>query len=187
MSKKLYCVCFALAGFLAAGLPARAQSTTVIGVFDFQRSVEESVEGKKVLAQIKQKEQAITSELGSMDRQIQSLEGRLGAQKAALSFEAQQQLSLDLERLRTQRARREEDLAKDYRQLQFTLVSGLQKEVVPILQTVAKEKGFNLVLEKSSGGVLYFAQVVDITPEVIRRFDLAKAAKVPEAKPTRDA
>jgi Skp family chaperone for outer membrane proteins len=66
-------------------------------------------------------------------------------------------------------------------------VRGLQKEVVPILQTVAKEKGFNLVLEKSSGGVLYFAEVVDITAEVIRRFDQAKAAKVPGAKPTRDA
>jgi Skp family chaperone for outer membrane proteins len=77
MPKKLYPVCFVLLGLLAAFTPVRAQSATVIGVFDFQRSVEESVAGKQVPAQIKQKEQAITSELGTMDRQIQSIETRL--------------------------------------------------------------------------------------------------------------
>ncbi len=186
MSKKLYFSIIFLPALLASVLPGRAQSnaqsTGVIAVFDFQRSVEESIEGKRVVAQMKQKEQAITSELGTLDRQILSLETRLNTQKTALSFEAQQQLSIDLDRLRTQRVRKEEDLAKEYRQLQFTLVGGLQKEVVPILQTLAKEKGFSLVLEKSSGGVLYFAEVLDITAEVVRRFDQAKTAKASEPK-----
>jgi len=41
-----------------------------------------------------------------------------------------------------------------------------------------KEKGFSLVLEKASGGVFYFDQTLDITEEVINRYDELKKTKL---------
>lgn len=156
---------------LAMGRPVSSQQSLAVGVFDFQRTLEGSAEGKRSIAQIQMKEQTIVRELGALDQQIQALEGKQKTQKPVLSFEAQQLLSLDLDNLRIKRRRVEEDGAKEYQQLQFTLVGKLKHGVLPVVASVAREKGFSLILEVGSSGVAYFDQALDITAEVIKRHD----------------
>jgi Skp family chaperone for outer membrane proteins len=88
-----------------------------------------------------------------------------------LSLEAQQQMAFDLEQLRTQKKRAEEDYTKEYRQMEFTLVTKIRNDVFPIIETVAKEKNFRLVLDLSVTGAAYVDPVIDITDEVIQRYD----------------
>lgn len=162
-----------LAGFVSMGF---AQEAFHVGVIDSAKVMQTSVEGKKVMFTLKQKEQQISNELANIDNQARELELKLSSQKLVLSIEARQQMVYDLEQLRTKKERAEEDFTKEYRQLEFSLVSKIRNEVFPIIETVAKEKNFRLVLDLSVTGAAYVDPVIDITDEVIQRYDEAKSS-----------
>ena len=154
-----------------------AQKSFRVAVISSEKVLQNSEEGKKAVAQLLEKEQKINNELASINKRVGSLESKLQTQKLILSFEARQQLALDLDRLRTKRKRVKEDSTKNYQQLQFRLFSKIWNEVLPIIGTVAKEKEFSLVLDITSRGVVYFDPAFDITNEVIKRYNASKATK----------
>ena len=157
-----------LAGFVSMGL---AQETFDVGVINSAKVMQTSAEGKKAMFTLKQKEQQISDELTKIDNQAKELEIKLSSQKLVLSIESQQQITYDLEQLRTKKKRAEEDYTKEYKQLEFSLVTKIRNEVFPIIESVAKEKNFRLVLDLSVTGVAYVDPVIDITDEVIQRYD----------------
>ena len=157
-----------LAGFVSMGL---AQETFEIGVINSAKVMQTSAEGKKAMFTLKQKEQQINDELTKIDNETKELELKLNSQKLVLSLESQQQMAYDLEQLRTKKIRAEEDYTKEYNQLEFSLVTNIRSAVFPIIESVAKEKKFRLVLDLSVTGVAYVDPVIDITDEVIQRYD----------------
>lgn len=160
---------FAIAGF--------TQQSPKIAAVDLQKTLEQSSEGKSVVSQLRQKEQAILGELEKLDKQILSLETRLNTQRLALSDEAQQKLAFELESARIQRKRTEEDSTKEFQRLQFTLVSRLRTEVYSVIQSYAREQQISLVFDLSApAGVVYCEPGLDITSEIIRRYDAAKTS-----------
>lgn len=155
--------------------PVYAQQLPKVAAVDLQRAFEQSAEGKNVLTQLKQKEQSIMSELDKFDKQILSLETRIKAQSLTLTYEAQQKLALELDSMRTQRKRVEEDSAKDFQRLQFTLVSRLRNEVLSVIQGYAREQQISLVFDLSAPSALVFCEpALDITSEIIKRYDATK-------------
>lgn len=162
-----------LAGIVSMGF---SQEIFEIGVIDSAKVMQTSAEGKKAIFTLKQKDQQIADELAKIDNRAKELETKLSTQKLVLSLESQQQISYNLEQLRTKRKRAEEDYTKEYRQLEFSLVTKIRNEVFPIIETVAKEKNFRLVLDLSVTGAAYVDPVIDITDEVIQRYDEAKSS-----------
>jgi len=150
-----------------------AQEIFDVGVIDSSKVIQTSAEGKKAMFTLKQKEQQIIDGLAKIDKQVKELKSKLDAQKLLLTPESQQQIVFDMEQLRTKRKRAEEDYAKEYKQLEFSLVSKIRNEVFPIIEIVAKEKNFRLVLDLSVTGAAYVDPVIDITEEVIQRYDEA--------------
>jgi outer membrane protein len=162
-------VVFAIAGF--------TQQSPKIAAVDLQKTFEQSAEGKGVISQLRQKEQVIMGELEKLDKQILSLETKLNTQKLTLTDEAQQKLAFELESARIQKKRTEEDSTKEFQRLQFTLVSRLRTEVYSVIQSYAKEQQISLVFDLSApAGVVYCEPALDITSEIIRRYDAAKAS-----------
>ena len=157
-----------LTGFVSMGL---AQETFEIGVINSAKVMQTSAEGKKAMFTLKQKEQQINKELTKIDNQAKELELKLSSQKLVLSLETQQQIAYDLEQLQTKKERAEEDYTKEYKQLEFSLVTKIRNDVFPIIESVAKEKNFRLVLDLSVTGVAYVDPVIDITDEVIQKYD----------------
>jgi Skp family chaperone for outer membrane proteins len=166
-----------LLGVLLAGLVSMGitQETFDVGIIYSVKVMQTSAEGKKAMFTLKQKEQKINDELTKMDNQAKELEIKLSSQKLVLSLESQQQMAYDLEQLRTKKKRAEEDYTKEYKQLEFSLVTKIRNEVFPIIESVAKEKNFRLVLDLSVTGVAYVDPVIDITDEVIQRYDEVKS------------
>jgi len=117
-----------LIGLFLAGLVSMGFSQDVfdVGVIDSAKVMQTSAEGKKAMFTLKQKEQQISDELAKLDNQANELEIKLGSQKLVLSLESQQQIAYDLEQLRTKRKRAEEDYTKEYRQLEFSLVTKIR-------------------------------------------------------------
>lgn len=153
-----------------------AQEKFEIGVIDSAKVLQTSAEGKKAIFTLKQKEQVINDELAKIDDKAKELELKLSSQKLVLSIESQQQMAFDLEQLRTKKKRAEEDFAKEYKQLEFSLVTKIRNEVFPIIESVAREKNFRLILDLSVTAVAYVDPAIDITDEVIQRYDEEKSS-----------
>jgi len=152
-----------------------AQPTLDVAVVDLLKAFETSAAGQQVVDQLKNKEQEIRNEIIDIENETQKLQTKYNTQKLTLTMDAQQQLLTDIDRLKTKRSRVEEDRTKEYRDLQMRLLGKLRNEILPVVNNIAREKGFSLVLDVSSSGVVYFNQTIDITEEVIKRYDqLAK-------------
>ncbi len=161
---------------LGFGAAAYAQQPTKIGVINSQEAFTASAEGKKAQAQLMAQDNKIKSDLARLDAEIKSLETKLTTQRMTLSNEAALQIQSDLDRKTTARKRREEDGAREAQQLQIALIQKIRGEMVGIIEGLAKEKGLDLILDLGASGVVFFNPALDVTAEVIRRYDASKAA-----------
>jgi Skp family chaperone for outer membrane proteins len=154
-----------------------AEQISQIAVIDSQRAIEGSISGQKAVAQLQTKRETIKNKLSQIDNQLFSLQSRLKTQELTLSLDAKQKLLFELESLKTQRIRDEEDYTKEYQQLQFSLINKIKSEMMPIITGLAQEKGYSLVFDLSAGSIVYAHSNFDITDEVIRRYNTSQADK----------
>jgi Skp family chaperone for outer membrane proteins len=169
------------AAVLIPAAPASAQASK-LGIINSQLAFQNSAEGKKAAAQFQAREDKIKSDLARLDNDLRALETRLNTQRMTLSNEAILQLQGDIDRKTTDRKRTEEDAGKDMQQLQYNLIQKIRNEMIVIINQLAAERGYELVLDVAASGVVYFNQAIDITDEVVRRYDASKAAAAPPAK-----
>ncbi len=175
MRRKLTTILMLAAVLMTCSLLARAQQTLKVGVINSQEILEKSTEGKKAIAQLEEKNRKTQQDLGKLDDQIRQLESRLSTQQLTMTQEAILSLSVDLDRKRTERQRMAEDAQKDMQELTQRLYMRIQSEVMPIISKLGQEKGLDLILDLRESGVLYFSPAVDLTQEVIKRYDASKA------------
>jgi Skp family chaperone for outer membrane proteins len=90
--------------------------------------------------------------------------------------EALQGLQADLDRRTIERKRYQEDASREYGAFRENLGNRIKAEMVAIIQSLRKEKGYDIVLDLVSSGVVDFEPALDITDEVIRRYDASKTA-----------
>ena len=162
---------FALS-FVSAGF---AQQTGKIGVINSQMVLEKSAEGKRVIAQLQDRDKKSQADLGRLDNEIKSLETKLSTQRLTLTEEAGLQINSDLEKKKTDQKRLSEDAVRELQELQYRLFNKVQGELIPIIEGLGKEKGMDVIFDLAKSGAVYVNPVIDLTDEVIRRYDASKA------------
>jgi outer membrane protein len=171
--KKILLVLF-VTGLVSLGY---AQQAPKVGVVDSQQVLERSQEGKRVTAQLEAKNKTLQEDLVRLDDKIRDLETRLNTQRLTLSQEALANLASDLDKQRTDRARFVEDSRRELNDLQMRLFNRLQSELRPIITEVGKEKNLDLIFDVGNSGIIYFNPAVDLTEEVIKKYDASKGSK----------
>ncbi len=101
----------------------------------------------------------------------------MNTQRLTLSEQSLLDLRSDIDRKRTDRKRRAEDSLRELQELQLRLFNKVKGELLPIIEQLGKEKGFDIIFDLANSGALYFSPEIDITDEVIKRYDASKAAK----------
>ena len=117
-----------------------------------------------------------------MDDAIRLLENRLNTGRLTMTNEALIALQADIDKKTTERKRYEEDAARDAQQLSANLIQKIRVEMVTIIENLAKERGLELVLDTATSGVVTASPTIDITDEVVRRYDQSKSATPPAKK-----
>jgi outer membrane protein len=176
MSKKLGVVLSFAVFALSFSASAAAQQSIKIGIVDAQKAFEASAEGKKGNAQLQARKNKFDSDLAQMDKDIKQLQSKLTAQQLTLTEETRLQLGTEIQKKTTERKRYEEDASEALNQLQYSLGSKIKGEMMAIVEQIVKEKGLDLVLDLRASGVVYFSESLDITDEVVKRYDASKAA-----------
>jgi len=153
---------------------AYAQQVTKIATVDSQKAFGDSVEGKRAMAQLQDKGTKIKADIQKMDDSIRLLENRMNTGRLTMTNEALIALQADIDKKTTDRKRYEEDASRDAQQLQANLIQRIRVEMVAIIEALAKEKGLELVLDTTTSGVITASPTIDITDEVIKRYDASK-------------
>ncbi|NIM59166.1 MAG: hypothetical protein GTO16_09530 [Candidatus Aminicenantes bacterium] len=154
-----------------------AQEAVKIGVVNSNEVISKSNEGKAVMAQLQDKDKSNSSKISTMDEKIRELETKLNTQRLTLTQESILQLTSELERKRTERKRFAEDSLRELQELRFRLFTKVQDEVIPIIEGLGKERNLDIIFDLANSGAVYINPTIDLTEEVIRRYDASKATK----------
>lgn len=154
-----------------------SQQAVKIGVVNSQDVLEKSAEGKRVMAQIQDKDKQNQSRLNTLDEEIRKLETRINTQRLTLTNEAMMQLSSDLEKKRTERKRFAEDSLREMQEFTGRLFQRVQTELLPIIEQVGNDKNLDIILDLARSGAIYFNPTIDLTQEVITKYDASKASR----------
>ena len=154
-----------------------SQQAIKVGVVNSQDVLEKSAEGKRVMGQIQDKDKQNQDRLSAIDEEIRNLETRINTQRLTLTQEAMMQLSSDLEKKRTERKRFAEDSLREMQEFTTRLFQRVQNELLPIIEQLGKDKNLDIIFDLARSGAIYFNPTIDITQDVITRYDASKAAR----------
>jgi len=170
-------IAMAAAGFAGTAV---AQDSGKLGMINSQEVLDKSAEGKRALAQLTAADKKYGDEITRIDDQIKQLQNRLSTQRLTLTADAAASIQADIQRKQTERQRAAEDAARAMRELQVNTLEKIQAELLPIIEQVRKDMGLDCIFDITKGGVVYFNPALDVTAEVVKRYDALKAA--PPAK-----
>ena len=163
----------------AASLTFAQQAGSKIGVINSQLVLERSAEGKRVIARLQEKDKSNQAAVDKLDQEINALQTRLNTGRLTLTEEQLYNMNADLNKKQTDRKRIAEDASRDFQDLQVKLFNKVQSELIPIIDQLGKEKGIEVIFDLAKSGAVYFNPAIDVTEEVIKRYDASKAATPP--------
>lgn len=167
----------ALAQTAAAPAVSQAASGSKIGVIEVQRIVQESAIGKESLARVQKLQQTKQEELTKRQKDLRDLETKIQDQGKALSEEAMEKLQKEYQGKAVELKRFQDDAQKELEESQRKELGDLEKRIMPVINEVAREQGYQLVFNKFNSGLLFADdKSVDLTEAVITKFNSQIAA-----------
>jgi outer membrane protein len=151
-----------------------------IAYINVQRIANDSAEGKQATAKVQALNEKKVGELNQKNTALQGLQQKLQQSGAVMSDTARIQLEKDIEKAQVEIQRFTQDAQAEVRDLQEDLQDEFQRKLMPVIVEVATEKGLHMVFSQQDAGLVWADTGLDITNDVIKRFDaLAGAAAAP--------
>jgi outer membrane protein len=148
---------------------------TKIGVVNPQKVLSETIRGKQVRDKLEKIRQNNVNKLKQYKDEIQKLEKELLS--PALNSEARASKNNELQNKKITLRRLAEDADRNFKKTYQKEMVTLSKEILPIIETIGKSKGYTIILDISSAGISYFDKTTDITDEVIKEYNKKYAGK----------
>ena len=144
-----------------------------IAYINIQRVANESGEGKAATAKVQALSQKKVQELGEKNKALQADQQKLQTGGLVLSDQARAELERKIERQNTEIQRAQQDAQQEVQEMQQELQNEFQRKLMPIVQQVFDERGLHMLFSAADAGIVLANQGLDITAEVIKRFDAA--------------
>jgi len=156
----------------AVALPAAAEMK--IAVIDVQRVVTESDPGKQALQKLKELQDQKIQEGRSIQQELDALREQFNKQRFTLTDEKLEQMSKQIEDKQIALQRFEDDAQREISDARRKELGGLEERIMPVIDEIGREQGLTLIFNKFQSGLVYADNEVDITDEVIRRFNTSQ-------------
>lgn len=143
-----------------------------IGVVDFQEALQSVNDGKEVKRKLESLAKKKKEELENQQKELQTLKDELEKQAPLMKDDVKRKKAMEFqEKLATfQEAylASQKELAAKESELGKPIIA----KMVKIAEEIAKERGYDLILEK--GGVVYAQSDMNLTDELIKRYNTKK-------------
>lgn len=171
---------------VAATLSPRpgAAADLKIGYVDLQRAVSEVEEGKAARAQLKREFDEKQKKLDAKEAELKKLQAEFEKQAVVLSEAAKREKAEELERKFGEAQALLRQLQQELGGRERELMGSLFEKMGQIVKEIAEAEGFTFVLEKNQSGIMYAPASLDVTNELVRKYNARFAKKgAPAAAP----
>ncbi len=156
-------------------VPAFAQSGPHrIAVIDVNQVLVQSAAGKAVYARLQAAQEERVAKAGKMDAELRKLQQEFGTHHLAWS---ESQIA-ERNRVLTEKQAALDRFVKDVDQelggMRDRELQILEEKIRPVIEAVAAEKNLDAVFSKSEPTLLFASDRIDITDDVVTRFNAAK-------------
>ena len=160
-------------GFLGTAVLAVLATTAVaadfkVAVVDMQRALNECDAGKKAKDQVKGKFDKAQDQLKKQRDELDKAREEFDKKSLVLKDDQRRDLEKDFEAKQLDFKRRYEDFQRDLKRTDAELTSGIVEQLYGIVSEIGQQQGYTMVLESSSGALLYNDKSIDITDDVIK-------------------
>lgn len=140
-------------------------------VVDMQRAISDSIPGKAARADMEAEVRKSESRAAGLTSELDKMKAEIDKQAALLSPDALSEKRDEFEK-RAQKVERElQDQREELTRKNDGVMRKVVKEVDQAVQEVAKLHGQTIIVEKDPRVVLYAAERLDITAEVVKKVD----------------
>ncbi|MBW2235425.1 MAG: OmpH family outer membrane protein [Deltaproteobacteria bacterium] len=167
--------------FLAIGLLAVLVGATGaddeplrIAVVDVNQALNSTDEGKAAREELARKQREAEARVQPRIERFKELQEELKSKKFVLSEDALYQRQLDLLELKNEIESEMKELEGKFKVDEERIVGPLRKKMINVVQSIGREQGFTLIVERASPGLLYSREALDITDAVIEQFNKKK-------------
>jgi outer membrane protein len=169
----------------AQGGAAAPASATKIGVIDVQVAITSTAEGKQAAAELQSQFAPRQTELTNMQKQMEDVQTRLRTGQTTLSDDEKARLSREGEQLQRTYQRRSQDAQDDFTEAQREIVDRIGRRMIDVLNKYSRDNGYSIILDRSgqASPVIFAANSIDVTQEIIRLFDQSYPVKAGTATP----
>jgi outer membrane protein len=148
-------------------------------VINIQAAIASTAEGKQAAAELQSQFTPRMNELQNLQKQIEDVRNRLQAGQSTLSDEEKARLQREGDTLTRTYQRKQQELQDDTNDAQQEVVNRIGRKLVDILNKYSKDNAYAIVLDDSSQQtpVIYAANQIDVTQDIIRLYDQSYPVK----------
>ena len=170
MRASVFRVSLFAAGFLAFAGVAAAQELK-IAVVDLDQAINATDQGKKAREELQSKQKQAEGQLKPMYERGKALAEEIQSKRFVLSEDALRQKQLDLAEIQSDLRAKGAELEGQFKVDYERLVGPLRQKLLGIIDDIGKEQGYTLIFEHGTPGLVYAKEALDITDQVVQRFN----------------
>jgi outer membrane protein len=142
-------------------------------VISVQAAIQSSAEGKQAAAELQSQFAPRQTELDNLRKQIEDLQTRLRTTSNTLSDEEKARLAREGDQLTRTYQRKQQESQDDYTEAEREVVDRIGRKMIDVLDKYSKENGYSVILDTSAQNtpVIYAANTIDVTQDIIKLFD----------------
>lgn len=169
------------------GAAAAAPAPSKIAVISLQAAILGTAEGKQASEEIRAQFAPRQTELTNLQKQIEDIQRQAQAGTNTLSDEAKARLQQQYTTLSRRYQRETQDLQDDGNDANQAAVNKIGQKMMSVLDKFAKANGYSVVIDESAQNtpVVYAANQVDITQQIIKLYDDANPVKTAAPAPAK--
>ena len=135
-----------------------------------------SAEGKAATAKLDELRKKKNTELQSKATALKGMQDKLQAGGTVLSDSARAQLQKDIEKGQRDLEYAQQDAQTEVQDMTNQLQEEFQTKLNPILEQIRADKGLLMIFSSRDAGIVAADMGLDLSDEVIKRFDATKTA-----------
>ncbi len=162
----------AVAAMAAAATVAAQQGPAFsVAVIDVQQIVQESAAGKEAMDRLKKFQDGKVAEGRKLAEDLDGLRRQLVNQKATLAEAKIADLEKQIEDRQVELSRFQDDAKGALEEARRKELDTLERQIMPIINELGRELKLQLIFNKYQSGLVFADEAVDITDQVLRRFN----------------
>jgi outer membrane protein len=142
-----------------------------IAVVNLDKFQQTSRSFQKTGAAMKSKFEELQKKLDDERNILAKLEEDFKKQSMMLSLDAQEDKKRELERKRRYYKYLHDEFTQEMKDTEVEAIRKVMGELEKVVEKIAEQEGYTLILERRTMGLIYYSKAVDITDRVIEAYD----------------